>query len=77
MSVAHPPRPPGPDLLAEGYIAATAVHGNASDPAHEVGDLQAMLRAALAIMSAAQRARWVKTDEVAEVLAWAGEAPEG
>lgn len=75
MSVARAPRPPGPDLVAEGYIAAATVHGIASEPAHEVGDLQAMLRAALAIMTTKQRVAWAETAEVAEVLAWADDEP--
>lgn len=75
MSVAPAPRPPGQDLIAEGYIAAAAAHGIASEPGHEVGDLQAMLRAALAIMTTRQRVRWAETLEVSEVLAWAGDEP--
>lgn len=76
MSVAPAPRPDGPDLLAEGYIAAAAVHGLASDPRHEIGDLQAMLRAALGLMTTKQRVRWAETQAVSEVLEWAGEATE-
>lgn len=46
----------GPDLLAEVFVAARR-HGRASDPDHEVGDLQDALRIAWQMLTPAERKR--------------------
>lgn len=67
-----------PNLLdIEFYIHAAQTHGEDSDPDHEVGDLQDLLREAWRHMTAAQRASFVLSDAVAGVLESSlGELPE-
>lgn len=50
------------------YTAAAQQHGQDSDPDHEVGDLQDMLRAMWAILTPAQRVAYAGSDAVRMVL---------
>lgn len=57
------------EALADEALKAAHRHGDeAGDPDHETGDLQVMLRAALAVMTPAQRAVWRSQGEVQDVL---------
>jgi hypothetical protein len=60
-------------VTVESYISAAAAHGRESEPDHEVGDLQQLLRAAWGIMSPEQRAAWRDDAFVREVLEWGGD----
>lgn len=61
----------GLDLI----LSAAKAHGENSEPDHEVGDLQAVLRAAWEIMTPGQRAALLSDPRVAEQLE--SELPEG
>jgi hypothetical protein len=52
----------------ETFIAAAQKHGEDSEPDHEVGDLQDMLRAAWSIMTPEQRRTFATTEEVDNVM---------
>lgn len=57
-----------PAIDVETMIAAAERHGAESDPDHEVGDLQQILRAAWEIMTPEQRVALAADDMVQEVL---------
>ncbi len=46
---------PSPDPLLDALLTAAATHGRESDPDHEVGDLQDILRTAWAHLTPVQR----------------------
>lgn len=52
----------------EDHISAAQTHGENSDPDHEVGDLQDMLRAVWEIMTPEQREEALASDEFVNVL---------
>jgi len=54
----------------EVLIACAKEHGELSEPDHEVGDLQDILRVAWALMSDEQRVEALKHEDVRAVLEW-------
>lgn len=50
------------------YTTAAQQHGQDSDPDHEVGDLQDMLRAMWALLTPAQRVAFASSDAVQQTL---------
>lgn len=50
------------------YTSAAQQHGEDSEPDHEVGDLQDMLRAMWAILTPAQRVAYASSDAVQQIL---------
>lgn len=50
------------------YTSAAEQHGQDSEPDHEVGDLQDMLRAMWAILTPAQRVAYASSDAVQQIL---------
>lgn len=50
------------------YTAAAQQHGEDSEPDHEVGDLQDMLRAMWSILTPAQRVAYASSDAVQQTL---------
>lgn len=57
----------------ETYISAAKQHGEDSDPDHEVGDLQDMLRSAWELLSEEQRLQLVRTPAFEETLEYGAE----
>ncbi|UGY15222.1 hypothetical protein HAP48_0042975 [Bradyrhizobium septentrionale] len=59
--------------VIEDIIEAAAKHGRESEPDHEVGDLQDLLRVAWKIMEPRQRIRFWNHDTTTELLKeWGG-----
>jgi hypothetical protein len=56
------------DPLIEAYIAAAEQHGKDSEPDHEVGDLQDMLRVAWSLMTPAQRVSFINHDTPHDII---------
>jgi hypothetical protein len=55
-------------LNVEFYIGAAQKHGEDSEPGHEVGDLQAFLRAAWKLLTPEQRVAFSKCAEVGATI---------
>ncbi len=62
-------RAPTTDDEVERYIRAAAQHGRDSEPDHEVGDLQQLLRIAFGMMTDCQRAAFAADRQTVEILA--------
>lgn len=71
MPTVHKKAVPAPGD-AEFYIDAAELHGQDSEPDHEVGDLQDFLRAAFSLMTKEQRAKFAKLPAVQSTLEGAG-----
>jgi hypothetical protein len=64
-----------PDDRLEDLFIAAAQHGkDTSEPEHQIGDLEDLLRAAWEILSPDQRERLMKTDAAVAVLKNLGDA---
>lgn len=50
--------------IIEKLITCAENHGEDSDPVHQVGDLEDMLRAAWQLMTPEQKRRFIQSDEV-------------
>lgn len=60
--------------ILEDFIDAATNHGRDSEPEHEVGDLQDMLRVAWSIMSPTQRIQFINHDTPHDILEeWGGQ----
>lgn len=58
------------DPLIDKVLEAATAHGEASEPDHEVGDLQQALRTAWELLGPVEREKFIASYEVKEILEW-------
>jgi hypothetical protein len=71
VEMAAKPAPVNTDDAVERLLEVARVHGEDSEPDHEVGDLQDFMRAMWGVLTPQQRLAYLRTPQVCDVLAGA------